>query len=185
MRVTALALILLVPALLIAETTDLSLEAGLQVSSDALVRHVRTKNRYLDDFYIRRLYQHYAEVCRVEGISLGVALAQMVHETDYLRFTGVVRAIQYNYAGIGAVDSSTPGASFPDMRTGVVAHVQHIKAYANQDELALPLEDPRFALVRRASAPTVMALAGRWAADPLYGEKILAHIAALRLRDDS
>jgi hypothetical protein len=70
------------------------------------------------------------------------------------------------------------------MRIGVTAHEQHIKAYATLEPTVLPLADPRFSYVQRGSATSVMALAGRWATDPLYGEKLMAHVAALRVHDE-
>jgi len=158
---------------------DLSLTANAPVPFQALLAHVRSANPGIDEIYLRTLYRNYRELCRLEGISLVSALAQMVHETDYLRFSGSVRGVQYNYAGIGAVAADHPGERFPDMRTGVAAHVQHLKAYAATTPLVTELVDPRFHLVRRGTATTVMSLTGRWATDPHYGPKVLAHAAAL------
>jgi hypothetical protein len=103
----------------------------------------------------------------------------MVHETDYLRFSGSVRAVQYNYAGLGATSASNPGVVFPNMRTGVAAHVQHMRAYADDLPPVTPLVDPRFHLVERGTARTVRELTGRWATDPGYGRKILGHARGL------
>ncbi len=159
---------------------DLSLLSGETVPYAAYRAHVRAGNPEVDEIYLRTLYRHYEEICRLEGINLLSALAQMIHETGYLRFKGSVRAVQYNYAGIGAIAAGHPGDTFADMRTGVTAHVQHLKAYASTDPLATDLVDPRFHLVVRGSARTVRALTGRWATDPDYGTKVLAHIEALR-----
>lgn len=165
--------------------------AELRVIADTVVRydvfeaHVTARHRDFDRFYLRTLYDHYVRECRVEGVSLLVALAQMIHETDYLRFTGSVRAVQYNYAGIGATDTGVAGDVFPNMRTGVRAHVQHLKAYADAEPLSQAVVDPRFHLVRRGSAATVVELTGRWATDPAYHEKLLAHaerLSASRVR---
>jgi len=164
---------------------DLSLTANDPVPFRALLAHVRSANPDIDEIYLRTLYRHYREFCRLEEISLVSALAQMVHETDYLRFSGSVSGVQYNYAGIGAVAADHPGERFPDMRTGVAAHVQHLKAYAATTPLVTDLVDPRFHLVRRGTATTVMSLTGRWATDPDYGPKVLAHAAALLARASS
>ena len=69
--------------------------------------------------------------------------------------------------------------NFGTMGRGVRAHVQHLKAYGTEDALVGELVDPRFRYVTRGSAPTVMALAGRWAVDPVYGQKVLAHARRL------
>jgi len=159
---------------------DLSLLSAETVPYAAFRAHVRSGNPEIDEIYLRTLYHHYREICRVEGINLLSALAQMIHETGYLRFNGSVRAVQYNYAGIGAIAAGHPGDTFADMRTGVAAHVQHMKAYASTDPLETVLVDPRFHLVVRGSARTVRSLTGRWATDPDYGTKVLAHVNALR-----
>lgn len=118
------------------------------------------------------VWEAYLEACRIEGVNQSVALVQMLHETNYLKFGGTVQATQNNFAGLGTVDKNTPGASFPDVKTGALAHVQHLKAYASTAPLAATLVDPRFKYVKRGTAPTVKALTGKWAADPMYGEKL-------------
>lgn len=159
--------------------SDLPIMASAPMDLGALASHVRSKNPAVDSVYLSALYHYYADECATEGVSLLVALSQMVHETDYLLFTGAVSPIQYNYAGLGATSSSTPGLRFESMRLGVRAHVQHLKAYGSTEPLARALADPRFSYVTRGSAVTVRSLAGRWAADAHYGDKVLAHAARL------
>jgi hypothetical protein len=68
----------------------------------------------------------------------------------------------------------------PDARTGVRAHVQHLKAYASKEPLVLlPPVDPRFNLITRGVAPTVDQLSGRWATSLDYGDSILALLRRL------
>ena len=162
---------------------DLRVVADTVVGYDAFAEHVTARHPDIDRFYLRTLYDHYVRECRIEGVSLLVALSQMLLETDYLRFTGSVRAVQYNYAGIGATDTGVAGDVFPNMRTGVRAHVQHLKAYGDAEPLSQVVVDPRFHLVRRGSAQTVPALTGRWATDPAYHEKLLAHAERLSASD--
>jgi len=76
---------------------------------------------------------------------------------------------------MGSTAVRVAGIHFGTMERGVRAHVQHLKAYGSTDPLVGELVDPRFRYVARGSALTVMALSGRWATDPLYGEKLLAH----------
>lgn len=144
--------------------------------------HLTVKNPDVDWYYARRIFEIYFEECRLEGVSLVVALSQMIHETDFLLFSGAVRAVQYNYAGLGATSVGAPGLSFPNMRTGVRAHVQHLKAYGTNEPLRQPLVDPRFGYVERGSAESVQALTGRWAVDPGYGPKVIAHAHRLLVR---
>jgi N-acetylmuramoyl-L-alanine amidase len=105
-----------------------------------------------------------------------VAFAQALHETDYFRFTGVVNEEQNNFAGIGATGPDNSGASFETPRKGVLAHLQHLFAYASTEPLPdeYPLIDPRFDLVNRGSAETWEALNGKWAVPgDNYGQSIL------------
>lgn len=116
-------------------------------------------------FYIR-------EAAR-EGINGDLAFAQMLLETNYLRFGGQVKPEQNNFAGLGSLDGGAAGLSFPDQETGVRAQIQHLKAYGSQLPLREDSVNPRFGYVRRGSALTVQELSRRWASDPSYGDKIL------------
>ncbi len=97
----------------------------------------------------------YLEECQAEGVKAEVAFCQAMKETGFLRFGGRVDISQYNFAGIGAVDGGTGAASFPDVRTGIRAQIQHLKAYASKDALVNPCVDPRFSLVTRNTAPYI------------------------------
>ncbi|HRX95231.1 MAG TPA: hypothetical protein P5158_13975, partial [Chitinophagaceae bacterium] len=60
---------------------------------------------------------------------------------------------------------------------GVEAHIQHLFAYANRENLPAGknLLDPRYALVKRGLAPTWLELNARWAVPgTTYGQSILA-----------
>ncbi|WP_077324892.1 N-acetylmuramoyl-L-alanine amidase [Virgibacillus siamensis] len=119
---------------------------------------------------------HYLIFGEYYGIRGDVAFAQAMHETDYLRFTGVVQPEQNNFCGLGATGPDNPGASFDTPREGVLAHIQHLFAYATTDSLPdkYPLVDPRFDLVARGSAPTWVKLNGKWAVPgDNYGQSIL------------
>ena len=122
----------------------------------------------------------YVEEARKEGVNHDIAFCQMCLETGYLKFGGDVSPNQNNFAGIGAIGGGVAGASFPDARTGVKAHIEHLKAHASTEDIAhLPTVDPRFHLVSRGKAPNVKDLAGKWAVDTRYGDKILAILKRL------
>ncbi|WP_303323873.1 glucosaminidase domain-containing protein, partial [Actinomyces radicidentis] len=91
-----------------------------------------------------------------EGVRPEVLFAQMMKETGWLRFGGDVRISQYNFGGLGATGGGVSGASFADVRTGVRAQVQHLRAYADPSAststLHRPLVDPRFTYVTKGSA---------------------------------
>jgi hypothetical protein len=59
-----------------------------------------------------------------------IAFFQMMLETGNLTFKGDVSAKQNNFAGMGATGHHVPGESFPDVATGVKAHLQHLLLYA-------------------------------------------------------
>ncbi|MDR0313376.1 MAG: glucosaminidase domain-containing protein [Treponema sp.] len=114
----------------------------------------------------------YAEEAAIEGVNHDVAFAQMCLETGFLRFGGLVLREMNNFCGLGALGQSQRGEWFPDPRTGVRAHIQHLKAYATEEPLNQDLVDPRYNLVRLGSAPKIGGLAGTWAVDLQYGQKI-------------
>jgi N-acetylmuramoyl-L-alanine amidase len=118
----------------------------------------------------------YETIGKVYGIRGDVAYAQAIHETNYFRFTGVVKPEQNNYAGIGATGGSVSGASFVTPEEGVLAHIQHLFAYASKDPLPEGYQkvDPRFDLVTRGIAYGWTDLNGRWAVPgEQYGQLIL------------
>jgi hypothetical protein len=116
----------------------------------------------------------YIEESALEGVNHNIAFSQMCLETGYLNFGGDVEPSQNNFCGLGTTGGGVKGASFPDARTGVKAHVQHLKAYASEDPVVPPVVDPRFNLIQRGIAPTVADLSGRWATEQSYGSKILS-----------
>lgn len=115
-----------------------------------------------------------------EGVRPDVVFAQAMHETNWLRFGGDVKAEQCNFAGIGATGNGAAGATFKDVRTGIRAQVQHLKAYASTTSLKNAVVDPRFSYVKRGSATTILALGGKWATGSSYGEAIINYINAAK-----
>jgi Mannosyl-glycoprotein endo-beta-N-acetylglucosaminidase len=83
-----------------------------------------------------------------EGEALRVrwdyAFFQMIEETGQLSFrngsrAGDVKPQQNNFAGLGAT-GGVPGESFPDVATGVRAHLEHVLLYAGE-KLASPVAE--------------------------------------------
>lgn len=112
------------------------------------------------------------EEAAAEGVRAEVVFCQAMHETGWLRFGGDVSVGQCNFAGIGATGGGVAGTTFADVRTGIRAQVQHLKAYASTEPLNNSCVDPRFHYVTRGIAPTLDGLDGRWAAGNGYGGKI-------------
>jgi hypothetical protein len=123
------------------------------------------------DFF-NELAKMYIEEAVIEGVNHDIVFAQMCLETGYLSFGNLVTREQYNFAGLGATGPGQQGAWFPDPRTGVRAHIQHLKAYATDEALKQELVDPRYFEVRFGSVQKISGLAGTWAEDKQYAEKI-------------
>lgn len=139
---------------------------------EAMVFFLQKGNPEIDDETARSFVNVYIDEAATEGVNHDVAFVQMCHETNFLKFGNQVSKNQFNFAGLGATDDGASGATFPNVRTGVRAQIQHLKAYACRKKLKNPIVDPRFSLVKRGSAPTMHHLAKRWATDSDYGEKL-------------
>jgi hypothetical protein len=137
-------------------------------------------NAGADYDFVRTLSLYYVEEAAAEGVNHDTAFAQMCLETGFLRYGGLVTPDMNNFCGLGAIGPQETGLFFPDPRTGVRAHIQHLKAYASGDPLNKDLVDPRFRYVKRGSAPTIHGLAGTWAADRSYDIKIARILVNLR-----
>jgi hypothetical protein len=91
----------------------------------------------------------YFEEARAEGINHDIAIAQMLHATNFL---GNERMVTHNYAGLLNTrewDGRFPYRMYGDgMREGVRAHIQHLKAYTSY-ELNRPLVDPRYEILKQ------------------------------------
>ncbi|MCR5104409.1 MAG: N-acetylmuramoyl-L-alanine amidase [Eubacterium sp.] len=120
------------------------------------------------------------EEAKAEGVMPEVVYAQVMHETGWLQFGGDVKISQYNFCGLGATGGGNPGCTFADVRTGIRAQVQHLKAYASSKALKQTCVDPRFQYVERNVARYVEYLGQKenpkgkgWATAPQYGYKLL------------
>lgn len=110
------------------------------------------------------------------------AVFQMLHETNYLAFTGGVRPEHNNFAGIGATVPGRPGEVFKDIGAGVMAHVQHLLMYtgvlidAPVARRTATVQQGVVAKMRALGKPVTMCDVGRggWSGtDPkVYGAKV-------------
>ncbi len=154
------------------------------VTPERLVAFLQDRNPKLDPKYrdIAKFYKQWGETWHVRW---DYAFFQMAIETNYLKYRrgdgrrGDVHENQYNFAGIGATGGGVPGNRFPDIKTGVLAQIQHLVAYSGE-RIAKPVA-PRTELAqdgiveqsRRLKRPvTYSDLARRWAADRKYGKTI-------------
>lgn len=134
---------------------------------------------------IEQFAQIFYEEANAEGVKAEVAFTQCMKETGFLKYGGDVLPNQYNFAGIGAT-GAVHGASFKDVRTGIRAQIQHLKAYASTSPLNNACVDPRFNLVTRNTAPYVEWLGIQenpngygWATAKNYGYDIVGMVKVL------
>ena len=171
------------------------IEGDTEVTVDQMVAYFEaSKKAYPEDVMrkggaatIRDFCQIYYEEAVAEGIKAEVAFVQAMKETGWLQFTGVVKAEQYNFAGMGATGNGVSGESFKDVREGVRAQIQHLKAYGSTKSLNQTCVDNRFKYVERGSAIYVEWLSipnnpkkKGWAAANGYGVDIVKMIQKMK-----
>ncbi|MEY8481353.1 GBS Bsp-like repeat-containing protein [Lachnospiraceae bacterium 48-21] len=142
-------------------------------------------SKALQEITLKEFCEMYCEEASAEGVRAEVAFAQAMLETGFLKYGGDVKIEQFNFAGLGAT-GGVPGNSFDDVRTGIRAHIQHLKCYASTEPLKNACVDPRWSAGLRGKAEYVEWLCisnnpngAGWAADPNYAGKILSSINKL------
>lgn len=141
---------------------------------------------------LSELVNLYLSEGEIEGIRGDIAFAQACVETGYFKYGGIVNWDQNNYCGLGALDGNGSGkcATFETPQIGVRAHIQHLKAYCNNESLVNPCVDPRFKYVERGVSKYVEWLGIKenpkgkgWATGKDYGTKIISVLNMARNND--
>ena len=154
--------------------------AGIAIKSETqLAAFFLAHNPGENPYRVRRMAAYYIAEAKTEGINSDVAFVQMCLETGFLKFGGLVTVDMHNYCGLGAIDSEHTGEWFPSEEIGVRAHIQHLQAYALTTPLNGDIVDPRYKYVQRGRAQDVFGLAGTWASDRAYGQKLDALLEEL------
>lgn len=129
---------------------------------------------------IETFCQMYYDEASAEGVRPEVAFAQTMKETGFLQYGGDASIEQFNFAGLGTTGGGVPGNSYPDVRTGIRAQIQHLKAYATADPLIQECVDDRYEYVKKGAAPYVEWLGQQenpeglgWATGGNYGYDIV------------
>lgn len=142
--------------------------------------YIKKVNPSVPDSVLRMIPLYLSEGA-AEGVRGDIAFAQSCLETGNFTFKGsAVTLVQNNFAGMGVTKTGEKGNSFPAAQIGIRAQIQHLKAYACDQDLCQPVKDPRFLYVRRGSAPYVEWLGiqenpthAGWASGKGYGTKII------------
>jgi hypothetical protein len=172
-------------------------------SSD-LVRYFRENSGGSDGKFsvpLETLAKLYAVYGRRFGIRADMAWAQMILETGYGQYGGVVQPGQNNMAGIGATGPGVPGNSFATAELGVIAQYAHLAWYVYPAHLSDPYcvkveqpadgpittpGDPRHFVQQdgnphKGNVRTVYDLSAKWAVGPDYGANIQRRAAGISL----
>ena len=107
------------------------------------------------------LVHAYYEEAEHEGVRPDLALAQAFKETGFFAYGGDVDWRQNNFCGLGATGNGAKGLSFPNIRTGARAHIQHLLAYSRKELPRSPIADPRYDLIR-TNRPDIYGQLTRW-----------------------
>lgn len=136
---------------------------------------------------IETFCQIYQEEAKKEGVRTEVAFAQTMKETGWLQYGGDAEITQFNFAGLGTTGEGVKGNSFADVREGVRAQIQHLKAYATEEILVSACVDSRYGYVSKGCAPYVEWLGKQenpegygWATGENYGYDIVKMIKDMK-----
>ena len=175
------------------EPTEISIMGDAAATEEQMLAYLLRRNAQpkLTGTPAQLVHAYYEEAER-EGIRPDVALAQAFKETGFFAYGGDVSWEQNNFCGLGATGNGAKGLSFPDIRTGVRAHIQHLLAYASKELPTVPIVDPRYSHIR-TNRPDVYGhltrwtdLNGVWAVPGKnYGQEILLIRDAARAPDGS
>ena len=119
-----------------------------------------------------RLCNHYGQLYGIRG---DVMLCQMILETNWFKFGGDVRPSQNNFGGIGATGGGVAGESFASCCEGTEAHAQILAIRTGSPIPRTKLLSQRYRELYDfvfGKQPNWEDLAGTWAADPDYWNKI-------------
>ena len=139
-----------------------------------LTAYLRARNPRLEPRFegIAHLYRRHGEA---GGLRWDYAFFQMIVETASLTFRrpsglpATVRPEQNNFAGLGASGAGVAGEHFPDIESGVRAHLQHVRLYGGER-----IADPVSERTRKVQAWGVLATwQGRLAGPVTYADLAL------------
>jgi len=112
------------------------------VSKKGAISYILSQNPTVNYQLLDNLIDIYIEEAAFEGINHDIAIAQMLYATNYLRN----KMLSHNYAGLSTSETMWDGR-FPNLRTGVRAHIQHLKGYGSVQPPRNQIVDPRYYLL--------------------------------------
>ena len=83
----------------------------------------------------RRIAEYYIKYGKMFNIRADIAWAQMCHETNFLKYTGIAKEEWNNFCGLGVTGPPDVGERFATEELGVIAHLIHLAWYVYSDHL--------------------------------------------------
>jgi len=147
---------------------DIMLRSGqyTYLTRDAVVKYLSENSRGISTRDIRAIIEHYINESKTENINHDIAIAQMCYATQFLSDKTLFNNM--NYGGLITTGAKLNGKNwngkFPRSRTGVRAHIQHLKGYASTSALKEAIVDPRFHLLAnmRGKGDTLHKISAYW-----------------------
>jgi hypothetical protein len=163
-----------------------SIMGGGAIRPLIVLEYVNAREKYpaLDRDGIEKLINTYFIEAEREGVNADIAIAQMLYTTSNLKNRALVA--DCNYGGLGKIgnwDGKFPRLMRDGMTEGVIAHIQHLKAYAKEPLRGKKI-DPRFDHVYDKYGSRGISLeevCGYWSPqNSTYGKKITGILDELR-----
>jgi len=143
-----------------------NVEGAGSLNKSGVVEYIKTQRPPLNDSEIERIVQTYFDEAAFENINHDIAIAQMLHASNFLKNNQ--RVSGFNYSGL--IELPNWEGKFSNMTEGVRAHIQHIKGYASKTLNRQQIVDPRYYLLVNlkylGTVKTFDQLYGKWTASP-------------------
>jgi len=141
------------------------------VSKRGAISYIKSQNPSANYQSLNTLIDLYIEEAVFEGVNHDIAIAQMLYATNYLRNN----VSSFNYAGLSTVGTRGWDGRFPNMRTGVRAHIQHLKAYGSTQLPRNQIVDPRYHLIggMKGKVKNISQLCELWSHNSNYKENLI------------
>ena len=112
------------------------MEAGF-LQKDAMVNFILSNGSTASRSDVDTVIGVYIEEAQIERVNHDLAIAMMCEGTNFLSKPEI--SVTNNYGDLQRLGNRE--TVFPDMRTGIRAHIQQIKAYASTDGFSQPVVD--------------------------------------------
>jgi len=143
-----------------------NVEGQGSLNKNGVLQYIKTQKPPLSDSEIERIIQTYFDEAAFENINHDIAIAQMLHASNF--FKNDQRVSGFNYSGL--IELPNWQGKFSSMTEGVRAHIQHVKGYASKTLNRQQIADPRYYLLVNlnylGTVKTFDQLYEKWTASP-------------------